>query len=436
MTPIALALILTISFLLQFFPKKYVPILILIAICYIPMGSRVMIGPLDFTAIKILIFFGFIRVIIRKEFYLGRINNVDKMFILWAITFFIMNFIRSNDIAGSLNVVYDALGLYFLLRFFINDLSDITRLIKAISMIFIPIALSMIYEKLTGFNLFSIIGGVSPFSAIREGRLRAQGPFSHPILAGTTAATLIPLMLSLWWDGPKNRKFSLIGIFVCILIMILVASSGPIMTFLFGCFAMIIWLFRDNLRFIRRYLILLLIFLHIVMKAPVWYLIARIDLVGGSAGYHRAELITQALNHLNEWWLYGTNYTRHWMPTGVTWSLDHADITNYYIKMGILGGLPLLIVFILLIRSCFMGIKTGLNRIQDKPFNIQIKVWALGAVLFAHTVTFISVSYFDQITVFWYMLLSLISTISNYQGKNEVQNPSLIQSRNVQIKKN
>jgi ABC-type Mn2+/Zn2+ transport system permease subunit len=39
-------------------------------------------------------------------------------------------------------------------------------------------------------------------------------------------------------------------------------------------------------------------------------------------------------------------------------------------------------------------------------------LWAMGAALFAHAVTFISVSYFDQNFVNWYLLLAIIGTLT------------------------
>ncbi len=42
------------------------------------------------------------------------------------------------------------------------------------------------------------------------------------------------------------------------------------------------------------------------MKAPVWALIQRITIFGGNSGYHRYELINQAILHFWEWFLVGT----------------------------------------------------------------------------------------------------------------------------------
>jgi hypothetical protein len=42
---------------------------------------------------------------------------------------------------------------------------------------------------------------------------------------------------------------------------------------------------------------------------------------------------------------------------------------------------------------------------------VKYFAWALGAALFAHAVTFISVSYFDQNVIIFYLLLASISVL-------------------------
>lgn len=55
-----------------------------------------------------------------------------------------------------------------------------------------------------------------------------------------------------------------------------------------------------------------LVGLHMVMKAPVWALVARTKIVTGSTGYHRFALIDSAIKNFREWWLVGTYLTGHW----------------------------------------------------------------------------------------------------------------------------
>lgn len=139
--------------------------------------------------------------------------------------------------------------------------------------------------------------------------------------------------------------------------------------------------------------------LHLAMQAPVWYLMARIDLAGGSTGWHRAELITAALNHLGEWWMTGTDYTRHWIAYGIDWSAYHTDITNHYIAMGVTGGLPLMLLFIGIMLKGFQMLGRRMRQLRQARDPLEFTLWSVGASLFAHCFTFLSISYFDQSTV-------------------------------------
>ena len=48
------------------------------------------------------------------------------------------------------------------------------------------------------------------------------------------------------------------------------------------------------------------------MKAPVWFLISHVDLVGGSSGYHHASVIDQFIRNFFDWWLVGTYDNGSW----------------------------------------------------------------------------------------------------------------------------
>ena len=139
---------------------------------------------------------------------------------------------------------------------------------------------------------------------------------------------------------------------------------------------------------------------------------ARIDITGGSTGYFRAQLIRSALAHLGEWWLIGTDYTRHWMSSGIAANPDHTDITNYYIQMGVWGGLPLLFLFIGLLRTGFRRVGIALKQYEGDTTVHQFLAWTLGCILTGHAVTFMSISYFDQTFVFLCLVLACIGSLS------------------------
>jgi hypothetical protein len=148
------------------------------------------------------------------------------------------------------------------------------------------------------------------------------------------------------------------------------------------------------------------------MKGPVYALIGRLSELIGGGGWHRVALIDSAISHFNEWWLLGTDYTRHWMPTGVTWSERHTDITNQFIRVGIDGGVFSLILFVTMIVFCYQGIGKKLKEMAQSELAPRFTLWCLGVSLTAHIASFLSVRYYDQMIVFWYLLLSCITAVS------------------------
>jgi hypothetical protein len=171
------------------------------------------------------------------------------------------------------------------------------------------------------------------------------------------------------------------------------------------------WGRRHQMRLIRRLAILGYIGLNLVMSAPAYYIITYIDLTGSSTSWHRAALIDAAIAHLSEWWLSGADYTRNWMPYGVSWSGDHADITNHYLRMGVDGGLPLMLLFIAILAKGFSFVGQTLRQTPNLPLTSRFMIWAFGASLFSHAASFLSVSYFDQSFMFIYLDLAVIASV-------------------------
>jgi hypothetical protein len=188
------------------------------------------------------------------------------------------------------------------------------------------------------------------------------------------------------------------------------ASSGPLLTAFAGIGGLFMWRYRHSMRLVRWIVGGLYILMDLYMKDPAYYIMARIDLTGSSTGWHRARLIQSAFEHLGEWWLIGTDHTRHWMPTGIPASADHTDITNHYLGYGVLGGLPLMFIFIWILVTAFSTVGQVVREEKSIGVRNRFMVWALGASLFAHAVTFVAISYFDQSSLFIFLVLAAIAS--------------------------
>jgi len=405
--PAAIVLLVFALWLLLNGPRRLFVIPVVVIAMFVTSAQRIAIGPLDFTLMRLLLVGGIVRAVLRKDAQGMKWNSMDSFLIAYAIVgaiTYIALWQNSAAVVHQLGRLYNILLVYFLIRLYVVTEEQIVVLLRALAWICVLSAVFMMIEQVFHYNLFSVFGGVRPNVWIREGRLRAQGSFSHAIMAGTFGAAFVPLFWGLWsMGGVANRRHAAWGAAGAVTMTMASASSGPVLTLMASTFAIAMWRYRRYTVLMKRLAVAMIVALHLVMQAPVWHLIARIDIVGGSTGYHRYRLIDAAINRFSEWALVGVRGTRHW-----GWLMH--DVTNQFIAVAVDGGLFSLILFILLIRAGFKIVATC------KAFSISHEAqarlwWAWGATLFAHCVSFIGVSYFGQMTHLWYLTLAIIASL-------------------------
>jgi hypothetical protein len=426
-TPVGLAFLVILSALILMLPRKYVLVPLFAMTSYMTLGQSFNIAGLNFTLLRCLILFGWIRILVRGEIFKGKFNALDKIIIVWLVSNIVMFTIQnrtSDAFINRMGFAYNAMGLYFLFRSAITDMEDILTTFRILAVIVLPLAAAMIIERITFKNIFSAFGGVPATIWMRDGSPRCQGPFRHPVLAGTYGATMIPYFAALWFASENTKMKAVAGLVAATVITVTSYSSGPATAYLFAGIALVIWPLRKKMRQIRWGIAIALLSLHVVMKAPVWYLMARVANLIGGTGWHRAYLVDQAIKYFNEWWLVGTHYTAHWMPYQLPSNPNMSDITNQYLVEGVHGGLLTMLLFIWILVTGFRTIGQGLRSVEEGSHTQKV-IWALGAALFAHAVTFMSVSYFDQIIVAWYLLLSMISVILDSIVKSPISDNSV-----------
>jgi hypothetical protein len=376
-------------------------------------GQFIYLFGVHFFIVRILIIAGLARVMIARDpdggpRLAGGWNPVDTVFVLWVSFHALSDLVRHGG-AGSSFIsqsafVWDWLGAYILARAVIRNRDDIFLNVKTFAVLAIVIGIAMTNEKLRSQNIFGYLRVNPVLPAIREGSIRAQAAFAHPILAGVAGATLMPLFWLLWKSG-QAKKMAIVGIVGSFLMILASASSTPVMTLGSAFLGLAMWPLRKKMRVIRWGMALSLIGLHIVMKAPVWFLIARVDVIAGNSGYHRAGLIDQCIHHFSEWWLYGSDA----MPT---WGWDMWDLSNQFIVEADCGGIFTFICFVLVISRSFGRLGKARKLVEGDTAQ-EWFFWLLGITLLANAVSFFGISYQDQVKFSWCALLA-IATAATY----------------------
>ena len=390
---------------------------LLIVACLVTHAQRVVVGGLDFSMLRLLILFGWARLLFRGETSSYRHHPLDTAIIVWQLLALFAYVIGPRASGASfvfrLGLTVDSLGMYFLFRILLRDVLDIQRSIGAFSWIALAMVIPMGIEHLTGRNLFAALGSVPEFTRIRDGRLRAQASFSHPIMAGNFGATTAALVGALWLTDTKHRLRQTIALAAASAITILSSSSGPLMAWLTAGVAWALWTRRRDMRTIRWVTFGVLLFLHLVREQPVWHLLARLSSITGGTGFHRFKLIDEAIAHFPEWWLAGAGSTAHW-------SLAQAsDITNQYILEGVRGGIAALIAFVVVLALGFRTVGRCVRALQASPQlslavrrRMALLAWGLGVCLAAHSVAFIGVSYFGQLLSILFLHMAMIPSFA------------------------
>lgn len=379
----------------------------LVAFFTIPISQVVVLGGFHFTALRILILAGLLkRAISQREStvgkYPGGFNAIDQALVCWsllAVVAFCLEFPTTQAvIQGSGNII-DSLGGYLVVRFLIPDGEAIHRAIKTFAAICVIQGVPMIGEQLTHINVFGFWAGVPIASAVRDGGVRASGSLGA-LTAGPLGGVLIPLFLWLSTEK-KSRMVAFAGLAGAMAMVITSNSSTSQMGLIGAVVGMAFWPLRKRMRQIRWGLLITLVGLHLSMKAPVWALIARIDLTGSSSSYQRYQLVDMTIRHFRDWWLIGT-------PAYVNWGWDSFDLVNQFVAVALTGGLLTLIVYIAVFKRAFGAIGTARKRV-DGDLRQEWFLWCLGATLFASVVAHFGINYMAVMMMSLFALVTFVS---------------------------
>ena len=407
MPPVVMVATLLAAVAVLFLPRKYALAPILAVTFLTPFGQQILAGGFHFFAIRIIILAGALRMIWVKlssqtALFGNGLGILDTTFCLWALfraLTFIVLFRDGAAVTNQAAFCLDAFGGYFLFRYLLQNEEDIFRAAKCLVVVATILAMCMGYEYLTRVNVFNIFRDVPIVPWIREGRVRAQAVFANSITAGSFGATTLPLFFWLWKSG-KARAQGAIGLLAATTIVMCSVAGTPATTFLASIGALSLWPIRKRMIELRWGLVVTLLCLALVMKAPVWFVIAHVDFVGGAHAWDRAALIDQFVRHFSDWWLLGT-------AGSASWGADTWDACNQFVAEGTEGGLVSLILFILILSRGF-GMIGRARKAVEGDRRQEWFLWCLGCSFFAHVMTFWGIDYFDQMSVWWYATLAMI----------------------------
>jgi hypothetical protein len=380
-------------------PRRYLLVPFIVAACFVPAEQHLYLINLHFYVLRILIVAGVLRILMRGEYRPIKWLLFDKLVFAWALVGAGVYFLLRLNFAAVIyksGVLMDIFGMYWIARQAIRSWDDVKSLCRVFAVCALILVPFVAIEWSTGRNPFLLLGRV--FTAIRLGEFRCQASFPHSIIFGAFWACLVPMFLAMARVDRYNPLYWL-AVAACTFMIIASHSSTPIGGLGAVLGFMVVFRYRHYGRHMAIAFFGSLVALHLVMNHPVWHLLSRVTIVGGSTGYHRFLLIEETVNHFREWALLGTLGTGHW-------GYQLFDVTNQFALEGIRGGLITLVLFVTLL---FVAVRTtGWFSWRPRvPRDQQWLSWALCVSLIAHCVMFIGVSYFGQIQMLLYMTFAL-----------------------------
>ncbi|MDC0429234.1 hypothetical protein OAL71_01505 [Phycisphaerales bacterium] len=408
LNPIAVGILIAIVSLFFFVERRYWFFLAALLVCTTGPAQRIVLAGLDFPFMRIIGLVGIGIAYMRGEFKSFTWSRLDTLVIGFALVYSLMAAVRgqANTVVMTLGQGTDAVSIYLLGRVAVKNLEDLYAVAKSLALLAIPFAVFLVIEKMTSRNFFSVMGGLPEFTAERAGKLRAQGAFAHPVIAGCWFAAAVPLIAVLFKtakSGGMNILIAVTGIILSVASVIATASSTPIASLLAGIFGLCIYSLRSHVRMAFKVGVVLALIMHFVSEYGFHHLLyTRFSFVTGSTGYFRYRLVDAAIEQFPSWFLFGSNGTYHW-----GWGLD--DVTHEFILAGVKGGLLGILTLIAILATSFRQV--GVLVRSARP-ELSWAGFCIGVSIFTHIASFNGTSYFGQGIFIFYFTLGALQSLA------------------------
>jgi hypothetical protein len=308
----------------------------------------------------------------------------------------------------------DTFFAYLVVRLIVTDKNTLISVLKLVSLALVPLALLGLVESVSGWQPFRALAHFCPwyFDAIdreemRFGFSRAVGPFSHPILFGCGFAMFLPLVYFLRHQTDNWKRLAYVISVIVSLGVFSSMSSGPFVMFSVVVLCLIM---ERRKRLVKPLLIcflLLCVFVGIASNRPFYHVLVSYVNVFGGDSWHRAKLIDCAIDSFNEWYLVG--YGDNDPGWGESLGMKITDVTNEFILSGVRYGILGVITLCMMLAAAFSSLVRAYRTTWDST--IKALCWALGSILFAVMVTWMSVSFFGQLVTLFYCFMGMIGSV-------------------------
>ena len=414
MNTLGISILCLLLFAVVVLPRRWALLAMLSGAMYLTQNQQIDILGINMYAMRFLELAGVLRIVARREFSFFQVNQIDRALVavyVYTTVVYVLHF--SEGQANMIGTMVDAIFCYFICRAMLRNFEEFQWFLGAFIFLLAPYIVLLWMESATARNPFVALGAPTE-TVMREGKPRCVGSFRHPSLLGTLGASFLPFYLGLCLIQVR-RGVGVAGSLLCLSIAWFSNSGGPILATGTALLGWGLWTIRDHMRLFRWGIVGFIALAALVMKDPVWYLIAKASAISGGDGWHRSYLLDMFFRNISKWWFAGMplEQTKDWFPYLVPVT-QAADITNFFVKIGLNGGLVAIGLLIFLLYRAYAGIGmalAGARAARDSRL-VEFMLWSLGVALTVHVVNWFGITYFDQTYVLWTAQLAMASTLT------------------------
>ncbi|MGH7996969.1 MAG: hypothetical protein ACREFX_11515 [Opitutaceae bacterium] len=422
----AVLILATCSVVLVARSRRWACLALIAGTLYVTQGQGITIGGFSIFSTRIFEIAATIRIIARRELAPSRWVRLDKLVLLSYLVPAVIYCLRTADQrAYAIGRCVDGILAYTIFRSLVTDLDDFLWLLGSLAVLLVPYAAIVLREHRTGLSPWFGMGGLdTAMTWTRHGVPRCEGSFRHPSLLGTLGASFLPLYIAMI-QAKLKRRMAWAGIVACVTIVWEANSGGPVCFVGIVLVGWLLWRLRAKMYLIRRALVATLVLTAIVMKAPIWFIFDRMGDITGGDGWHRSELIDQAVRTIGHWWLWGMDISRtadwfaYQLGTGV------ADICDMYVALGLQAGVLAIALFVTMLVVAFKQVGRALAAAREdalgRPPGMECFLWGLGVMLAGHIFNWFAITYFDQTYVIWSLQLAALAALCQQAQSLPVQ---------------
>ena len=399
--PLALVIFLVAAFWLFYGPRGKIIWSVLLIACFISVAQRFALVTMDFSFIRTIGTLGLIRILTYGELRTIKPNVTDKLMLAFVVLLVGMTGIREgpNGAVSKAGFSLDLFSMYWVGRVSLKTTKDVRMMMAALGLMAIPLSMFFIIEKTTGRNYFSMFGGVAPFTLERDGKLRAQGSFCHPIIAGVFFACFLPLAIGVIRSRVRGLA-SLLGGWVAVVFSVLIIlmsnSSTPVAGVLIGLMAWATFRFRRSLKTWMCVAVFLMVIGHFGSSNGIHHILfTRVDFTGSSTGYHRYLLVDGLIDNVTSWAFIGDSTPGY--------NRSFRDITNMYVVSALAGGAITLGLLLSLVYQAFKAATQGVRNAVTREELMMM--YGMGCAFTTICISFMAVACYGEGVVPWYVLL-------------------------------